>query len=362
LGRSGPTGHPPTGATGGAGKPAPLVSVVIPNLNGRAILGECLTCLRAQTYPNFEVIVVDNGSSDGSVEWVRERFPEVRVIALPANQGFAGGCNVGIRAARGTLIATLNNDARAEPTWLAEMVRVIEQPGVGMVASKMLRASNPALIDSAGICVDRLGIAWDRCAGHPADEADVEVDVFGPCGGAALYRRALFEDVGLFDEDFFCYLEDVDLAWRALAAGWRCRYAPRARVYHDHSATAVENSPFKRYHLGRNKIWMIAKNYPSPAVWWLLPAIAVYDLAGALTIAAAELARGASLSSALAGFRGRLDGLRGLPRAVRKRRAFQAARHLPSAGAFRYLEGPAWPWRVARRFSLPGNRSGGTGS
>lgn len=324
----------------------PLVSIVIVNYNRPDLLADCLASVRAQTYPNLEVVVVDNASQNGSVDWVREVYPDVRVVALSTNRGFAGGCNAGIAAANGELIATVNNDVQLDPGWVEEMVRAARSsPGVGMVASKILFVRAPEVVDSAGVCLDRAGMAWHRRGGRRDDRSDRLLEVFGPCAGAALYRRALFDDVGLFDEDFFCYLEDVDLAWRARNAGWRCVYTPRACAYHHHSATAVEDSPFKRYHLGRNKVWMIAKNFPAPEVWLYLPVIMLYDLVG---LAASALLMGRdrrSLASRLAGVVGRLAGLASLRTAVAKRQRAPFQRRVSG-------------WRILGQMaSVPGPRA-----
>lgn len=328
----------------------PLVSVVVVNFNGRALLGDTLASLEAQSYPCREVILVDNGSADGSAEFVRSTYRDVRVVSLPTNHGFAAGCNAGIETACGPLIATLNNDAVADRSWLDELVQVlIRRPDVGMVASKMLRASAPAIVDSAGIAVDQTGLAWDRHGGEP-DAPEPEQEVFGPCAGAALYRRAIFEDVGLFDQDFFCYLEDVDLAWRARLAGWRCLYAPRARVYHRHSATAGEGSPFKRYYLSRNKVWLIVKNYPSPWFWVYLPAIVLYDLAALLRAIARPEQGIRRLSLGRPEVRARIDAVKGLADAWHKRRLIQKQRRVSSRSLLAFLDGPSWPWQVAARY------------
>jgi GT2 family glycosyltransferase len=145
----------------------------------------------------------------------------------------------------------------------------------------MLRADEPSTIDACGIEVDRAGIAWNRYSDERErlDET-APYEVFGPCAGAALYRRAMLREVGAFDEDYFAYYEDVDLAWRAQRAGWRCLYVPGARVMHQHSSTGREGSPFKGYHVGRNKVWTLIKNYPWPDWLRALPAIVAYDVAG----------------------------------------------------------------------------------
>ncbi len=326
------------------------VSIIIVNWNGQRYLAPCLESVLAQTYPDLEVVLVDNGSSDGSVELARARFPGVRLIENERNLGFATGNNQAIRATRSEFVATLNNDTRVEPGWLAALVTALESdPGVGMGASKMLFADQPGVINSAGIGLDRVGIAWDRLGGHPDDPADLAPQpVFGACAGAALYRRGMLDQVGLFDEDFFMYLEDVDLAWRARLAGWRALYVPQARVYHHHSATAQEGSPFKRRLLGRNKLWLVAKNYPSPHLWLYLPLILLYDLAAA----GYAVWHFRDLSPIL----GRLAAWVGLPRALAKRRRVQRLRTVSASQAVGQLAALWPPWGVLRRYRHLGSR------
>lgn len=262
-----------------------MVSVVIPTMRGRAWLPECIAALRAQTFRDFEIIVVDNASADGSREWLVGQ-PDVRVIRNEANVGFAAACNQGIRASDAPFVALLNDDTRAEPQWLEALVEGMsaahprQKKEIGSCASLMLFADRPGVVQSAGIAVDRAAIAWDRLRGCPADSAAAlcACEVFGASGGAALYRRAMLDEIGLFDERFFAYLEDVDLAWRAQRAGWRCVYVPRARVLHHASATSVAGSPFKHRLLGRNKVWLAVKN--ARLRDW--PLIAFYDIAAVL--------------------------------------------------------------------------------
>jgi len=320
------------------------VSVVIVNWNGRRYLEGCLSSVLAQTHPAFEVVLVDNASTDGSVELVARRFPEVRILRNERNLGFAAGSNIGIRATSGECVATLNNDAQADSRWLEELVAAMQgQEMVGMAASKMLFAHRPEVINSTGICLDPAGIAWDRRGGEwDAAEESRPIEVFGPCAGAALYRRAMLDQVGLFDEDFFCYLEDVDLAWRARLMGWRCLYVPTARVYHVHSGTGQEGSPFKNYLLGRNKVWTIIKNYPSPELFLFLPIILAYDLG---SIPYTLLARGDA--SAL---RGRLAALGRLPHFWQKRREVQRRRTVPFAALAEHLSPLESPLAVLRRY------------
>jgi GT2 family glycosyltransferase len=219
-----------------------------------------------------------------------------------------------------------------------------------MVAGKMLYTDSPTTINSTGISLDRAGIAWDRAGGQDDVDLDDVEEVFGPCAGAALYRRELFDDVGVFDDDFFAYLEDVDLAWRARLAGWRCGYAPRARVLHDHSATAKDDSAFKRYHLGRNKVWLIAKNYPTPYLWLYLPLIILYDLAAVATVTAGIGPGPSSFSARLARLAGRTAGLLSVNQALAKRRSVQSRRRVPRWRVLGSMSRVSSPWSIYRRF------------
>jgi len=321
------------------------VAVVVVNWNGLHFLERCLGGLAAQTCRDFEVVLVDNGSTDGSVDFVRERFPWVQVIANGENRGFAAANNQAIRATDSEFVATLNNDTEADPNWLGELVRAMEtHPRVGACASKMLFAHRPDVINSAGIALDRVGIAWDWRGGEPDDPAEREpVEVFGACAGAALYRRAMLEEVGLFDEEFFAYLEDVDLAWRAQWAGWKALLVPTARVLHFHSGTAKEGSPFKNRLLGRNKVWLIAQEYPWPHLAWYLPLILLYDL-GSLPYTLIYRGDWGPL-------RGRLEGLAGLGQALQKRKAGRALRRIPGREMMQRMAPPPTPWGLWRRYA-----------
>ncbi len=316
-------------------------SIIVVNWNGKRYLEECLSSLLVQTYSHHEIVLVDNGSTDGSMEFVVERFPEVRIIANGHNLGFAAGNNVAIRAAQGDYIVTLNNDTRAEPNWLEELVKVVEtDAGIGMCASKMLFYYHTGVLNSTGINLDIAGIAWDRRGGERDDGLEREpIEVFGPCAGAALYRREMLEEVGLFDEDFFAYHEDVDLAWRARSRGWKCMYNPRAVVYHIHSGTGLEGSAFKNHLLGRNKIWTMVKNYPSPHLFLFLPLIAFYDLAATLYSLFAR--RDPSP------LQGRLASLSLLPKILRKRREIQRRR---TSSEFPWLSPLVDPITMLRRY------------
>ena len=320
---------------------APRVTVIVLSWNRRDDLRACLDALRRQTYANRDVVVVDNGSSDGSAEMLRRDYPDVRLLRSEQNLGFAAGNNLAIRATDSPYVATLNNDAIPAPDWLEVLVATAEaDASLGSVASKMVFQQDPSTINSCGIALDRAGIAWDLLGGYPAALVARPREVFGPCAGAALYRRAMLDDVGLFDEDFFAYLEDVDLAWRARLRGWGSVLAPDALVRHAHSGTLGEGSPLKRYLLARNKIWTIAKcDDASPLD---LALTALYDL-GAVSFAVARHRDGASL-------RGRLAGLAGLRGALRKRAAIQTARLVDHRTVSRLYAPLAAPWNVPRRY------------
>jgi GT2 family glycosyltransferase len=319
------------------------VSIIIPNWNGLRHLQTCLSALLQQTYPSYHIVLVDNGSTDGSCQFVADNFPQVGLLRAERNLGFTGATNLGMRNTEGQYVAILNNDTEVEPAWLEELVQAIESgPRVGMAASKLLFHQRRDIINSAGIAVDRVGIAWDRYGGALDRVETQPYEVFGPSGGAALYRRAMLDEVGLFDEGYFIYLEDVDLAWRGQAAGWSCIYVPTARVYHVHSATTQEGSPFKNYLLGRNKWWTIIKDYPTPQLLAYGPLILAYDLMAVVY--------GLVTRRDVHGLRGRLAALRTLPMLYGKRRALQSGSHYSSHLAYARLSPVESPLSVHRRY------------
>jgi len=322
----------------------PKASIVIVNWNGRQFLETCLPSVLDQTYPNYDVVVVDNASADGSAELVLRRFPSVCLVVNERNLGFAGGTNTGIRATSGEYVATLNNDARVAPNWLAEVVGAMNSDdAIGMVASKMLFYDRPHLINSTGISIDRAAIAWDRLGGHADDPSDERrVEVFGPSAGAALYRRKMLDEIGLFDEDFFMYLEDVDLAWRARLRGWKCIYVPTARVFHVHSGSALEGSAFKNYHLGRNKVWTTIKNYPAPQFYYFLPLVLFYDLA--------SLPYSVFVRGQLSSLSGRVAAFRQLLAVLAKRRRIQSSKTVDWSEFSRLLHPLESPFALLKRY------------
>ena len=262
-------------------KKYPLVSVIIVNYNGITYLGECISSLLTQTYPAIEIIFVDNGSSDGSCEYIKKNYPSVKIITNNKNLGFAKGNNVGIKVAKGELIATLNNDTKVTPRWVEELVDAINSDAnVGMCASKMLFMKNAEFINSTGICISRSGACWDRGMFEYDNGHYGSIDeVFGPCAGAAMYRKSMLEEIGLFDEDFYAYMEDVDLAFRGRLRGWKCLYVPEAIVFHVHGGTAGYVSDYTIYYGNRNIIWNCVKNYPTRLLITSLPWIIGRNLA-----------------------------------------------------------------------------------
>lgn len=242
----------------------PLVSVIVVNWNGLAYLPECLDSLAAQTYRALDIIVVDNGSTDGSVEYLRSQAAgRLELIESPTNLGFAGGNNLGIRAAKGAYVALLNNDAVAAPSWVEALVGAAESdPVVGMCASRIYVLSYPDLLDGAGLLVSGDGIGRARGRLEPGERYERGADVLLPSACAALYRRSMLDEIGLFDEDFFAYCEDTDLGLRARIGGWGCRYVPNAIARHHYSRSSAPYSSFKAFQVERNRAWVVIKCFP----------------------------------------------------------------------------------------------------
>ncbi len=301
----------------------PVASIIIPHFNGRHHLDDCLASLRQQSCQTFEVLLVDNGSTDGSQAYVQENFPEVKLIELGENRGFTGACNAGWASAQGEIIVLLNNDTAVHPHWLSEIIRAFhEHPEVGSVACKMLLFDRRDHFHTAGdyYRVDGLpgnrGV-WQKDEGQ-FDQAEY---VFSACGGAAAYRRAMLTEIGFLDDDFFFSCEDVDLGWRANLAGWKVLYVPTAVVYHKLKATG--GSVTGSYYDGRNFLYLIWKNYPTPLLhqnWRLI-------LKAQLTITRDALRawRGAAARARL---RGQLAGVWGIGKMWPKRRQIQTTRRL----------------------------------
>ncbi|MGD2165113.1 MAG: glycosyltransferase family 2 protein [Anaerolineae bacterium] len=313
----------------------PRASVIIPNWNGLEHLPRCLDSLYAQTLTDIEIIVADNGSSDGSLGLLADRYPEVHVLALGENRGFAGACNAGMRVARAPIKVLLNNDTEADARWLEEVMDAFgRHPEAGMVASKMLLFDKRDTFHTAGDFYRVDGLPGNRGVWQEDEgQYDREEYVFGACGGSAAYRGAMLEQIGLLDEDFFYSNEDVDLAWRAQLMGWRCVYAPRAVVYHKLSATGGGRTA--SFFDGRNAIYVLIKDYPGDL--WRRYWRAVLRRQVLIAREALRAWRG---TEARARLRGQLAGLvTGALRTLPKRRAIQGSRTVDRAYLERILTG-----------------------
>ncbi len=308
--------------------PTPRVAVIIPTYNGLGLLAACLDALRQQTYRDFSVLVVDDGSTDGTAAALATTYPEVRLLRHERNGGLAWACNAGIAATTSELVCLLNNDTEAEPDWLAALVAALDAaPWAGSAASKLLLFDRRDTLHSAGDGFAITGVPVNRGVWRPdTGQYDATTEIFGPCAGAALYRRAALDAVTdgtgtPFDEDLFMYCEDVDLNWRLQLAGYRAIFAPAARIYHHLSATG--GGPFASYWVGRNLLLILAKDVPLSLLLRHAPRIiATYS---GRAYRAARAWRGAAARATL---RGMLAALPALPHFWRKRRQL-TARYFP---------------------------------
>ncbi len=328
-------------------KSGPLVSVVVLTCDGRQHLEECLSSLLGQTWSEREIILVINGSTDGSVEMVRERFgASVRLLELPENIGYTGGNNAGLRAARGDYIALLNDDTRTDPRWLEEMVKALQRrPDCGLAACKILSYREPEVIDNVGHLIYRDGTFRGRGRlDRDRGQYEQEEEILSPSGCAFLVRKAALGDAGLFDEDFFIYGDDADLSLRVRLAGWKAVYVPRAVVYHKYSATAGAYSPLKAFLVERNRIWLTVKCFPP----WALLAVPIFA-ALRITLQAYGVLAGKGAAGAFAReysawslpvilVRAHLAALKGLPRMWRKRRDINRKKKVPNREFYRWMK------------------------
>ena len=340
-------------------------AVIIVNWNGAHHLPGCLSALAAQTDRDFTVWVVDNGSTDGSLDLLTRattgdwplvatayaaappahNLPPLRLLVNSANTGFAAGNNRALRVALAdptvAYCVPLNNDTVAHPNWLRALTTTAAgHPQVGSLTGTLLFAGRPDRVASAGISVHRDGLALDRGVGWAvADLPSAPQPVFGVSAGAALYRRELLTEVGLFDEAFFSYLEDADLAWRARLRGWRALWVPGAHVLHAVSATGGQGSPFKNYHLARNRLWCLIKNLPSSLWARYAPYILRYD---SLALLYGLVRRDWAL------IQGRAAALRDRSLMLRQRHLIQAQRTVSDADITRLLVPALGPWAALR--------------
>ncbi len=304
----------------------PFFSVVIANHNGRHHLPVVLAALQRQTFADFETLVADDASTDDSVAWVEQQHPTVRLVVNRRNLGFAATCNTGAAAASGRFLVMLNSDTEPEPTWLEALAQaIVAHPEAAAFASKLLLFDRREQLHTAGDLLGRDGLARNRGAWEQdLGQFDAETYVFSACGGAAAYRREVWDALGGYDETFWMYLEDVDYGFRARLAGWETVFVPQARVYHRLSASGGDI--LASYYVGRNAIWLIAKNMPSG----LLRRNGSRIVAAQARIAwdALRALRG---QAARARLRGQVAGLLGLPQQWAGRKAIQQRSSVPES-------------------------------
>jgi GT2 family glycosyltransferase len=311
--------------------------VIIVNFNSGLLLLKSVTCVKAQHYSNYQLIVVDNGSSDESIALLLARYPDVHVVRAGKNLGFAAANNLAVKMCPETpWIALLNPDAFPEPDWLQHLIEAAEKhPEFAAFASCTLSASEPTLMDGAGDSYHLSGRYWRRGNLCARSERYMRGEaVFSACAAAALYARAAWDEVNGMDEDYFCYGEDIDLGFRLQLAGRKCLYVPEAIAYHEGSAVTRRRSDFSTYYGQRNLVWTFVKNMPPLLFWTFLPYHIILNL-GALV---ACLLRG----QAGVAVRAKCDALRMVPRAWRKRVSIQKTRRVTTGHVWRMLEG-GWP-------------------
>ena len=303
----------------------PEISVIIVNWNGRRFLDDCLGALRRQSFGDFETILVDNGSSDGSADYVRGQFPEVKFVALSENRGFTGGNIAGYEIAGGGLIALLNNDTEADRDWLAAMYEAsLQYPDAGSFASRMMYFDHRERIENCGFDLGISGTTVDLGRNESHNIAwGAAREVFGACAGAAVYRRSMLEDIGFLDPDFFAVYEDVDLSFRAQLRGYRCIYVPKAIVFHRYRATLGALSGRQVFYSQRNIELAYFKNMPTDLFLRSGPQRLLYEVGATLHFV--KLGHGYSF------LRGKLSALKQLPSLIRKRRQVQERRTIASS-------------------------------
>ncbi len=291
-----------------------LISVLIVNYNGLSHLEECLESLASQTFKDFEIVMVDNASVDGSLEFVEKCFPEVRCVKSFYNRGFAGGNNHGIAYCKGDYIFFLNNDTRVDAMALEELAKAVSgNPDVPVYASLLLNYYNPDVVDSAGDEIYRWGVPF-AFTGYPADNFKVQRDITSACGGAALYEKSLLEQIGAFDNDFFLVFEDVDLGLRARHAGVKIMLlVPSSKVFHKSSASmGGKRSATSFYYAERNLFLLIIKNFPAITLFKVAPLLAFVKIFRAV--------RAMQLGLFPTFLRANVDCIKLLPAALRKRK------------------------------------------
>jgi N-acetylglucosaminyl-diphospho-decaprenol L-rhamnosyltransferase len=309
---------------------SPEVTVIVVNYNAGHLLSSCITSLIEQTCETFDVIVVDNNSKDGSIDKLMPLKGNVRIIQMRENVGFAQANNLAARQTQANWIALLNPDAVAMPDWLEQLLTASKRyPEVTAFGSTQINAAEPLRLDGAGDVYHAFGIAWRGNMGQFVRTVPPEGEVFGPCAAAAMFRQRDFLEVGGFDESYFCYFEDVDLAFRLRLAGHRCVQVPGAEVTHLGSALSGKKSEFSDYHTTRNRIWTFIKNMPLPLLILLFP----FFVATQFFCFLRTVGRGNGMVS----LRALRDALIGLRPVLESRKVVQQSRKLSLAGLVRVL-------------------------
>lgn len=316
------------------------VAVVIVGWNSGALLVRCLEALSVQTFKDFSVTIIDNASSEEVPKQLWAICPELNLVCQSVNSGFAAANNLAVREHTGDAewIAFLNADAFASRQWLEELLIAAQsKPDCDVFGSKLLNAADPLVLDGIGDAYHLSGRVWRQGKGFAVSaHADREAEVFSPCAAAALYRRSAFEKVGGFDEDFFCYVEDVDLGFRMRLGGYCCLYVPRAVAHHVGSGTTGgQHSDFSVYHGHRNLVWAFVKNMPGVLFWVLLPLHLALNLVSILWFALRG--QGAVI------LRAKRDALLGLPKMWRKRQLIQKDRVASVRDIWRVLDKRLFP-------------------
>ena len=324
----------------------PQISVIIPNWNGKYLLETCLGALRRQSFRDFETILVDNGSEDGSADYVRNQFTEVRVLALPENKGFAGGSIAGYEQSSGDLIVLLNNDTEVDPHWLGEIHSASQvYPKVGSFASKMMYFDKRSRVENCGFDLGCAGATVDLGRDEPnGPEWSQPNRVFGACGGAAAYRRKMLEDVGFLDPDFVMIYEDADLSFRAQLRGYECVYVPEAIVYHRYRATIGKAPSSQVFYSQRNIEFVYLKNMPLALILGSLPHRLLYEVGAAIYF---------SMNGNRSAFlRAKVDAIKCLPSILRKRAEIQRRRTITNAQMRKILRRPLFFNKWKKLWSL----------
>lgn len=312
----------------------PRVSIIIVTFNNISMLDETIQSILNQTYNDFEIVVIDNNSTDRTYEFVKNKFPDIVCIKTDENIGFAAGNNTGLRFAHGEYIALLNNDAAAQPTWLEAIVRAMDSGSdIGICASKMLRYGT-GLIDSAGDGFSANLKGYKRGEGEDKLKYDRQEYVFGACAGAALYRQKMVEEIGFFDDDFFLIHEDTDLNLRAQLAGWKVLYVPTAVVYHKVRSSIGHMSDTAVYYTLRNSEFVRIKSIPCSILLRCLPEFIIGTITEFLYFALKHRKLRLYIKA-------KLDVLKALPKMLRKRRTIMMSKKV-SSGYLYSIMTPVW--------------------